>query len=360
MPPVPHRLFTVQCGACRGHIQVQTDWIGQQVQCGLCRAMLAVPPPPAAFIPSRPPVPPPPPSLPPQPVPPLPSPPPPPLPAPRPTARTGDHSPSELLLPPAPGRTLGSLGEESSGQIRTIACRPLQRLLLRLYEIKQQVLAHRSSAPPPGSQASASHAARMAELQADIRETIVRIRAAIQQIEQAMGEQIFPMLETLRNLEPASSDREIRDLLREAMKRFGPAYTAWEAAQNRSEQERTHTADQAQSLMETGVAAYHAGRYIEARAQFGAMVELQPLSGPARRMFGLANLKLQQYVEAVQHLSMALVLGSESAPLHYDLALALLRSGQVNAAARQLHEALRIDPNLQPAQRLLERIEKPS
>jgi uncharacterized protein (AIM24 family) len=115
--------------------------------------------------------------------------------------------------------------------------------------------------------------------------------------------------------------------------------------------------DDPKTLGLLGQALYRLGKFDEAAALFGKLVEQNPLEAGAQVNLGLANLRAKRYVEAISHLERALDLNPEHRKAMGYLGLAWLEHGNV-ARAREWfsrggsdHMVARCDELLQAARR---------
>lgn len=92
--------------------------------------------------------------------------------------------------------------------------------------------------------------------------------------------------------------------------------------------------DDPKTLGLLGQALYRLGKFDEAAALFGKLVEQNPLEAGAQVNLGLANLRAKRYVEAISHLERALDLNPEHRKAMGYLGLAWLEHGNV-ARARE-------------------------
>lgn len=115
--------------------------------------------------------------------------------------------------------------------------------------------------------------------------------------------------------------------------------------------------DDPKTLGLLGQALYRLGRFDEAAALFGKLVEQNPLEPGAQVNLGLANLRAKRYVEAISHLERALDLNPEHRKAMGYLGLAWLEHGNVARArewfsrAGSEHMVGRCDELLQAARR---------
>lgn len=342
---LPRKDFLIRCGYCQATVQVTTDWIGKKVRCSACQAIIVVPPPPA------------------------------PVSAKMVATPTQDYSDrvkiesSDSLVPSALEDSRigpGIPGEQAQASpahvfeerlVHGVPVRPLLRFLGRLADLKAHFLSLRGKPAGIGDGGAKADQTAKAILD-DIRDTVKRIQVAVKKMHHAHGDKVFPVLVKLREMDPAVSDRELREILYQAMKTFPEQFAEWEKAQALAEKKMRDAALEQETRMNRGLSAYQQGQYASAIEDLEKVVKRRPLNGQAHKFLGLSYLKLKQYENAGVHLSVAVALGSESAPLRYDLAVALLQAGHVNSAIRQLRTAITATPDFLPAVELLARIEK--
>jgi Flp pilus assembly protein TadD len=94
-----------------------------------------------------------------------------------------------------------------------------------------------------------------------------------------------------------------------------------------------------------GVALYQLGRASEARAEFFAAVQLDPLNGISRYNLGCVLEEQGEVDEAIDHLQRAARAMPAHADVHFNLALAYEKSGERTLAREQWLSYLRNAPN---------------
>jgi Flp pilus assembly protein TadD len=93
-----------------------------------------------------------------------------------------------------------------------------------------------------------------------------------------------------------------------------------------------------------GVACYHTGRLVEARAAFRAAVDLDPLNGISRYNLGCTLEELGELDEAVDHLRRAARAMPAHSDVHFNLALAYEKRGERRLARDEWSLYLRYAP----------------
>ena len=93
-----------------------------------------------------------------------------------------------------------------------------------------------------------------------------------------------------------------------------------------------------------GSALVHAGRLIEAREHFAAMVRLHPDDALAHYNLGNVLRDLGRYEEAMEQCTIALRLKPDFAEAHCIMGSALAQSGRMNEAVTHFQAAVSIDP----------------
>jgi hypothetical protein len=112
-------------------------------------------------------------------------------------------------------------------------------------------------------------------------------------------------------------------------------------------------------LRRQGAEALRRGEYPEAVACLRAAVQADPQDVEALVLLGVASSQNGDHAGALQVLDRAAELAPGVANVHYNRALALERSGAADAAEWGFREALRLDPQHQPARRKLEVLARP-
>jgi protein O-mannosyl-transferase len=100
------------------------------------------------------------------------------------------------------------------------------------------------------------------------------------------------------------------------------------------------------------------GRANEAVSQFEEALRLNPASYQAEFNLGTTLRALGRPAEAIEHYEAASRLKPDDPTIHFYLAGALLQSpGRKDEAVAQLREVLRLQPDNEPARRVLEKVE---
>ncbi|HDH57510.1 MAG TPA: tetratricopeptide repeat protein [Bacteroidetes bacterium] len=120
----------------------------------------------------------------------------------------------------------------------------------------------------------------------------------------------------------------------------------------------------ARALNNLGVLRFEAGRLEEAEELYERALDLQPYYEDARAnlaqtlfKLGMEKAAADEMVMAADYFSRACHLDGEKALYHYNYALALGRLGYSQAAVEHLKEAIKLQPDFEMAERLLETIQ---
>jgi tetratricopeptide (TPR) repeat protein len=145
----------------------------------------------------------------------------------------------------------------------------------------------------------------------------------------------------------------------EAQSNFGNAL----AAQGRYDQAIEHyraalaiKPDLQEALIGTGGSLVRAGRAAEAVAAYREALRIDPQSPQAHNGLGSALSLLYRDDEAMAEFNRALELKPDLPSAHLNIAIVLLRRGDVAGARHRLETALSIDPSYEPARNVLARI----
>ncbi len=103
--------------------------------------------------------------------------------------------------------------------------------------------------------------------------------------------------------------------------------------------------------LNTVIALFNEKKYEDAVEACRALIAQEPRSAQANHFCGRALLELDRYAEAMPYLQVAVDADPDLAEAHSDLALALLKSGDFEAAERLCRRAVAIQPN-EPRYRL--------
>jgi tetratricopeptide (TPR) repeat protein len=112
--------------------------------------------------------------------------------------------------------------------------------------------------------------------------------------------------------------------------------------------------NQAESYYQIGQMALDHGDYLAAQQECRKALEHDPKHGGALTVLGIAAFRLKQYPEAIRSLEAAIAVAPGYQPAHYYYGLALARTGQKNAADRELKLAAQMadEQNRREAERL--------
>jgi tetratricopeptide (TPR) repeat protein len=112
--------------------------------------------------------------------------------------------------------------------------------------------------------------------------------------------------------------------------------------------------NQAESYYQIGQMALDHGDYAKAQQECRKALEHDPKHGGALAVLGIAAFRLKEYPEAIQSLEAAIAVAPGYQPAHYYYGLALARTGQKEAAERELKLAAQMaeEENRRDAQRL--------
>jgi tetratricopeptide (TPR) repeat protein len=112
--------------------------------------------------------------------------------------------------------------------------------------------------------------------------------------------------------------------------------------------------NQAESYYQIGQMALDHGDYVAAQQECREALEHDPKHGGALTGLGIAAFRLKQYPEAIRSLEAAIAATPGYQPAHYYFGLALARTGQKEAADRELKLAAQMadEQNRREAQRL--------
>jgi len=117
-------------------------------------------------------------------------------------------------------------------------------------------------------------------------------------------------------------------------------------------------ADDAQDLVKQGNRLWSENKISEAEKMFRQAIEKQPELVSAHTSLAGLLMTSHRNKEAIQEYQAAIMLDSENARLYMALALAYLHEQKFSMSQAMANEALRIDPQLKGADKLLEYIDK--
>jgi tetratricopeptide (TPR) repeat protein len=99
-----------------------------------------------------------------------------------------------------------------------------------------------------------------------------------------------------------------------------------------------------ESILSDGLALMKSGDFQQAASKFRLAVQASPNSAPAHYNLALALLRLHRETEAADELRRVTVLAPEIAPAHYNLALLLEQNGKLDEAIEQLQACRALNP----------------
>jgi len=117
------------------------------------------------------------------------------------------------------------------------------------------------------------------------------------------------------------------------------------AAASQAIQEVQANQQQAAELLQKGAAQAHAGHYAAADQLYDEALKIEPNSATAFQLKGYLQLRQKNVSAAIPLLEKATALNPLDPWGHYNLALALYRSGDTAAAVDQVRDLLNIAPN---------------
>ena len=114
--------------------------------------------------------------------------------------------------------------------------------------------------------------------------------------------------------------------------------------------------DYADAHYNLGAALVQKGEVDEAIEHYRRVLEINPAYANIHNNFGIALAQKGRTDEAIAQFQKALESNSNDAKVHNNLGIALFQKGRVNEAIAQFQEAIRLDPDLQDAQKNLVRV----